>query len=264
MKTTQTILLVFTLNLVLLVGFTYAQEAKGRFLYVGLGIQNHKEVDQIISSLKYQNTGVPVLFSYSWNKENHKHSIFGEFYSFELNSVTENKRSADFLSFGYSYLQKLYTFSVLGRSIRIAGGAEWANKIYLSQQQFVNFGVSLNNSGFFSSNIDVLFDFNLELNSRHRLLYAISTPVIQYIVRPGFSLFRPNENSDSIFGNLKEGTFEYFLYGIRIEQQARYLYQLSRRIYLTTSYIYNINEMPDPRIFRLIQKGLTFGTIIKL
>lgn len=243
-------------------GFT--QGDQGRYVTLMTGIQKHSEVDRIISPFRYESNVFPVSLTISWNKPRVKQFVSAEYFSSNLTSTTGNSRSLDYIHLAYGYLRRIQIPGQWNEPLKIAGGWEWDTEFQLNQQHFTDFNTNLNSSGYFASALKLALNLNVPINGRHSLNYKISTPMIQYIVRPGYSLFKPNEESDKIVDNLKEGSFEFINYGTRLNQRLEYLLEISRKFYLSASYFYNINKLPDPRPYGSTQKGVAFGVRIKV
>jgi len=242
----------------------FSQNDQGRYVTLMTGIQKHTEVDRIISPFRYESNVFPVSLTITWNKSRVKQFVNAEYFSSNLTSLTGNSRSLDYIHLAYGYLRRIQIPGRWNEPLKIAGGWKWDTEFKLNKQHFSDLNTNLNASGYFASGLNLALNLSLSINGRHSLNYMTSVPMIQYIVRPGYSLFKPNEESDKIVDNLKEGSIEFINYGFRLNQQIEYLFWIGRNYYLTVSYRYNINKLPDPRPYGSTQKGITLGVRIKV
>ncbi|WP_187696168.1 hypothetical protein, partial [Xanthovirga aplysinae] len=210
--------------------------------------------------------GILYELGYIRDNGNFKHQLKGNFTTPQLKtSITESYPNSDHFiqtnigSFEYKYLRK-----ISDNKFKIYAGGSWNNFFNIKNHYFYNNGRELGYDIF--SSLDIALEVERKFENRHTLKYALSYPLLAYVVGGmKFPKGVPEEffqrllnegfldgEKDPVFTTLSSGQFQTLNTFVDLKSEFVYQYQLTQNIQLSLSYLFQFFQYPK---FERVQFG---------
>lgn len=175
---------------------------------VHLGLMNSQIVDPLVSYQRYEGNGLIGHLGYNWTKETRTSTIALETERSRLSNRHNNYWDSRSLSF---FLHTELPATPFFPKLTIQSGLE-AQLLRIESFFFMESNAyNGRKSGFGAIRIPLLISSNYFLNQALPITWTLSLPVLQYTLRPGYSVFDPEElfGKEPTVGNiLKAGQWD--------------------------------------------------------
>jgi len=166
-----------------------------------LGLMNSQIADPLVSYQSYEGNGLKWHLGYNWNKETRSSTIALETGRSRLSNRHNNYWDSRNLSF---YIHSELPATPFFSKLSIQSGLE-AQLLQIESFFFMESNAyNGRKSGFGAIRIPLLISSNYFLNQALPITWTLNLPVLQYTLRPGYSVFDPEElfNEQPTFGNI--------------------------------------------------------------
>jgi hypothetical protein len=168
---------------------------------VHLGLMNSQIVDPLVSYQSYEGNGLKGRLGYHWTRGTHTSTVGLKTGHSRLNNRQNNYW--DSRSFGF-FLHSELPATPFFSKLHIRSGLE-AQLFEIESFFFMESNAYKGRkSGFGAIRIPLLISSNYFLNQALPITWTLNLPVLEYTLRPGYSVFDPEElfGKDPTFGNI--------------------------------------------------------------
>jgi hypothetical protein len=226
---------------------------------VHLGLMNSQIADPLVSYQSYEGNGLQWHLGYNWTKETRSSTIALETGRSRLSNRHNNFWDSRSLSF---FLHSELPATPFFPKLNIQSGLE-AQLLQIESFFFMESNAyNGRKSGFGAIRIPLLISSNYFLNQALPITWTLNLPVLQYTLRPGYSVFDPEElfNEQPTLGNiLKTGQWS------PIASLGQWQWELKwspKSQVIEKNYVvfvtHNYHRIPFPQVFKssTIQLGV--------
>ena len=230
---------------------------------VHLGLMNSQIADPLVSYQSYEGNGLQWHLGYNWNKETRSSTIALETGRSRLSNRHNNYWDSRNLSF---YIHSELPATPFFSKLSIQSGLE-AQLLQIESFFFMESNAyNGRKSGFGAIRIPLLISSNYFLNQALPITWTLNLPVLQYTLRPGYSVFDPEElfNEQPTFGNiLKTGQWSPIASPRQWQWELKWspksqVKENNYVVFVTHKY----NRIPFPQVFK--SSNIQFGVGVYL
>lgn len=193
---------------------------------VHLGLMNSQTVDPIVSYQSYEGFGLNGHVDYSWSADKRTTTVALKTGRSRLSNRQNNYWNSRSLGF---FLHSDLPATPFFHKLTIQSGLE-AQLLQIESFFFMQSNAyNGRNSGFGSIRVPLLITSNYLLTKKLPITWSLNLPVLQYTLRPGYSVFDPEElfNKRPTIGNILKsgqwspiGSFEQWQWELKWSSQS--------------------------------------------